>query len=129
MSAAAAPAPTPTAASNPGGTPRRALVTGASGAIGSAIARRLARNGAHVVVHANGRLDAAQQLAAELTAAGGSAEAAAFDVTDRAATHAALLALLEGGAIQVLVNNAGVHDDAVFPAMRRHNGTTLSTCR
>jgi 3-oxoacyl-[acyl-carrier protein] reductase len=96
----------------------RALVTGASGAIGSAIARRLAANGAHVVVHANSRLSDAQVLVDTLKAAGGSAEAVAFDVTERDATTAALGVLLEGGPIQILVNNAGVHDDAAFPALR-----------
>lgn len=98
--------------------PKRALVTGASGELGSAIARRLAREGAHVIVHANSRLEAAEQLAAELCAAGYSAEAVAFDVTDRAATHAAIDALLQAGPVQILVNNAGLHDDAVFPALR-----------
>ena len=99
-------------------TPRRALVTGASGGLGRAIATRLARDGLHVIVHANRRLDAATALVHEITAAGGSAEAVAFDVTDRAATHAACAALLAAGAIQVLVNNAGAHDDAAFPALR-----------
>ncbi|WKB54188.1 3-oxoacyl-ACP reductase FabG [Eleftheria terrae] len=98
--------------------PKRALVTGASGELGSAIARRLAREGAHVIVHANSRLEAAEQLAAELCAAGHSAEAVAFDVTDRAAAHAAIDALLQAGPVQILVNNAGLHDDAVFPALR-----------
>jgi 3-oxoacyl-[acyl-carrier protein] reductase len=42
----------------------------------------------------------------------------AFDVTDAAATTRELEALLEPGPIQVLVNNAGIHDDAVFPGMR-----------
>ncbi len=100
-------------------TRRRALVTGASGGLGRAIATRLARDGLHVIVHANSRLDAATALAAEITAAGGSAEAVAFDVTDRGATHAACAKLLEAGAIQVLVNNAGTHDDAAFPALRK----------
>ncbi len=99
-------------------TTRRALVTGASGGLGRAIAQRLARDGLHVVVHANSRLAAAQSLADELVAAGGSAEAVAFDLTDREATHAACARLLEAGAIQVLVNNAGTHDDAAFPALR-----------
>ncbi|HWI12592.1 MAG TPA: 3-oxoacyl-ACP reductase FabG [Burkholderiaceae bacterium] len=99
-------------------TPRRALVTGASGGLGRAIAQRLARDGLHVIVHANTRLAAAQALAAEIVAAGGSAEAIAFDLTDRAATHGACKQLLTGGAIQVLVNNAGTHDDAAFPALR-----------
>ena len=97
---------------------KRALVTGASGGLGRAIATRLARDGLHMIVHANSRLDAAQTLADEIVAAGGSAEAVAFDLTDRAATHAACARLLEVGTIQVLVNNAGTHDDAAFPALR-----------
>ncbi|NUZ05459.1 3-oxoacyl-ACP reductase FabG [Piscinibacter koreensis] len=99
-------------------TPRRALVTGASGALGRAIAERLAHNGAHVVVHANRRLEQAVEVADAIRAAGGSAEAIAFDVTDAAATHAACTRLLAGGSVQIVVNNAGLHDDAVFPAMR-----------
>ena len=97
---------------------RRALVTGASGGIGSAVAERLGRDGLHVIAHANGRLDAAQAVVARIVAAGGSAEAIAFDVTDHDASGAACERLLVAGPIQVIVNNAGVHDDAVFPAMR-----------
>jgi 3-oxoacyl-[acyl-carrier protein] reductase len=97
---------------------KRALVTGGSGDLGSAIARRLARDGLHVIVHANARLAAAEEVAQAIRANGGSAEAVAFDVTDPQATSAALAPLLEAGAIQVLVNNAGIHDDAVFPGMR-----------
>jgi 3-oxoacyl-[acyl-carrier protein] reductase len=104
--------------SSPASTKKRALVTGASGGLGRAIAQRLARDGLHVIVHANRRLDAAQALADELVAAGGSAQAVAFDLTDRDATHAACARLLEAGPVQVLVNNAGTHDDAVFPALR-----------
>jgi len=96
---------------------KRALVTGGSGGIGAAICKRLAADGHHVFVHANRRLDRAAAVAADIQASGGSAEAVAFDVTDRAATAAALEALLEGGAIQIVVNNAGIHDDAVFPGM------------
>jgi len=96
---------------------KRALVTGGSGGIGAAICKRLAADGHHVLVHANRSLDKAAAVVAEIRAAGGSAEAVAFDVTDRAATAAALEVLLEGGAIQILVNNAGIHDDAVFPGM------------
>ena len=97
---------------------KRGLVTGASGGLGRAIALRLARDGLHVIVHANGRLNAATALATEIVAAGGSAEPVAFDVTDRAATHAACAKLLEAGPVQVIVNNAGTHDDAAFPALR-----------
>ena len=97
---------------------KRALVTGGSGGIGAAICRRLAADGLHVIVHANSRLEQAQRLASELAAAGSSAAAAQFDVADGAATAAALGALLEAGPIQVVVNNAGIHDDAVMPAMK-----------
>ena len=96
---------------------KRALVTGGSGGIGAAICTRLAADGHHVIVHANRGRDKAEAVVAAIVAAGGSAEAIAFDVTDRAATAAALEALLEAGAIQILVNNAGIHVDAVFPGM------------
>lgn len=96
---------------------RRALVTGGSGAIGSAICRRLAADGCHVCVHANVNLARAQEVVAQIHAAGGSATAAAFDVADSAAALAALERLLRDGPIQILVNNAGIHDDAVMPAM------------
>ena len=97
---------------------KRALVTGGSGAIGAAICRRLASDGLHVIVHANHHLATAQALAVDIVAGGGQAQAVAFDVTDAPVTAAALQALLDQGAIQVLVNNAGIHDDAVFPGMR-----------
>ncbi len=96
---------------------KRALVTGGSGGIGAAICRRLAADGHHVIVHANRNRARAATVVAEIVAAGGSAEAVAFDVTERAATAVALERLLEAGPIQILVNNAGIHADAVFPGM------------
>lgn len=97
---------------------KRALVTGGSGGIGAAICRRLAADGYHVYVHAHRALGAAEVLAAEIVGQGGSARALAFDVTDRETTGAQIDAILADGPIQVLVNNAGLHDDAVFPGMR-----------
>jgi 3-oxoacyl-[acyl-carrier protein] reductase len=97
---------------------KRALVTGGSGGIGSAISARLAADGLDVIIHANSNLAAAQALAQRIVAEGGQAQAVAFDVTDASATADALQALLDQGAIQVLVNNAGIHDDAIFPGMQ-----------
>jgi 3-oxoacyl-[acyl-carrier protein] reductase len=98
-------------------TARRALVTGGSGGIGAAICRRLAAAGLTVHVHANRAMPEAESIAAQITAAGGRAIAVQFDVTDAAATRDALERILAQGPIQVLVNNAGIHDDAVFPGM------------
>jgi 3-oxoacyl-[acyl-carrier protein] reductase len=98
-------------------TSKRALVTGGSGGLGEAICRQLAADGLHVIVHANRGLSKAQALVDAIKAGGGSAEAVSFDVTNRVATAEALEALAEVGAVQVVVNNAGIHDDAVFPGM------------
>jgi 3-oxoacyl-[acyl-carrier protein] reductase len=95
----------------------RALVTGGSGGIGAAICRRLAADGRHVIVHAHRGIDAARAIAAEIVAGGGSAEALSFDVADAHGARAALETLLEAGPVQILVNNAGIHDDAAFPGM------------
>ena len=96
---------------------RRALVTGGSGAIGSALCRRLAREGHFVYVHCHRGAAVAETLVREIAAAGGEASAVTFDITDSTAARAALEAMLEAGPIQILVNNAGVHDDAVLPGM------------
>ncbi|MBV8679637.1 MAG: 3-oxoacyl-ACP reductase FabG [Aquitalea sp.] len=97
---------------------KRALITGGSGAIGAAISQRLATDGFHVIIHANNNLAAAQSLCQSLLEQGLSAEAVQFDVADAAASAAVLEKLLEQGPVQVLVNNAGIHDDAVFPGMQ-----------
>jgi 3-oxoacyl-[acyl-carrier protein] reductase len=95
----------------------RALVTGGSGGIGAAICRRLGAAGHFVYVHAHRSMDAAESTAAQINAAGGHAAAIQFDLTDADATRAAVEKMLDDGPVQVLVNNAGIHDDAVFPGM------------
>lgn len=97
---------------------KRALVTGGSGGIGAAISRRLAADGYYVYIHANQGIATAQQLVTEICAAGGCAEVLQFDVTDSVAVTTVLGPLVENEPIQILVNNAGIHDDAVFPGMR-----------
>jgi len=96
---------------------RRALVTGGSGDIGGAICRQLAADGVHVIVHANANLARAEAVVAQIRDAGGSAQAVAFDVADGNATALALTTLLTDGPIQVVVNNAGIHDDAPMAGM------------
>lgn len=98
-------------------TPRRALVTGGSGDIGSAICRALAVAGHAVIVHANSRLAQAEAVADAIRAAGGQAQSVAFDVTDADAARTALDNLLVDGRIDIVVNNAGIHNDAPMAGM------------
>ena len=97
---------------------KRALVTGGSGAIGAAICERLAADGLEVLVHANSGIARAEAVVARIQAAGGTARAVCFDLADFAATDQAIAELMDDDhPIQVLVNNAGIHDDAPLAGM------------
>ncbi|MSR18153.1 MAG: 3-oxoacyl-[acyl-carrier-protein] reductase [Phycisphaerales bacterium] len=96
---------------------RVAIVTGASKGIGRATALRLAQDGRHVVVVSRTQ-SALDELAAEIAAAGGSAEACACDVGDGAALGALIEAIADRhGRLDVLVNNAGVTKDGLILRM------------
>ena len=97
---------------------KRALVTGGSGQIGAAICRQLAQEQLHVIVHANRNRMAAQEVADHIIGSGGSAGVVCFDVCDTQAIPRAMAQILEAGPVQVLVNNAGVYDDAPMAGMR-----------
>ena len=96
---------------------RRALVTGASGDIGQAIASALVQAGWSVIAHANSGRERVNAWVDATRAAGGSAEAILFDVSDAEASALALQTLLAVGPISAVVNNAGIHDDAPMAGM------------
>ncbi|VAW49508.1 3-oxoacyl-[acyl-carrier protein] reductase [hydrothermal vent metagenome] len=96
---------------------KKAFVTGGSGDLGSAIALQLAKDGYEVWIHANSQLEKAEALACQINQKGGLAYAICFDITNVAAVENAVEVLLDSGPVQVVVNNAGVHDDAVMAGM------------
>ena len=98
---------------------KRALVTGGSGDIGRAICLALGETGLHVIVHGCTNGARAEAVAQSIRDKGGQAEAICFDVTDIEQTRQALEQLQTAGPIQVLVNNAGIYDDAPMAGMSR----------
>lgn len=107
---------------------RIALVTGSGAGIGAGVARRLAAEGATVMI---GDLDpgASSSVVAEIEAAGGKAAPHQLDVSDRASVDACVAATAElpgaNGAIHILVNNAGVIRPAMFKKMEEAQFRTV----
>ncbi len=94
-----------------------AVVTGSSQGLGKAVALALGSNGAHVVCLARSA-DKLAETVSQIDAAGGSAQAVACDVTDRAAAAAAIAAVHEQrGRLDILVNNAGITRDKLMRGM------------
>lgn len=99
---------------------RRALVTGASRGIGEAVAKRLAEEGAVVLAAARTVADL-ERVVGEIRGSGGQASALPLDLSDSASIDAAAKAALTDGAVDVLVNNAGVTDDNLLLRMSRES--------
>jgi 3-oxoacyl-[acyl-carrier protein] reductase len=100
-----------------------AIVTGASGGIGGAVAERLARDGFTVVVNYAGKAQPAEDLVRQIEAAGGKAVAHQADIADPEAVRKMFEAAQTAfGGVDVLINNAGImklatiadSDDALF---------------
>lgn len=98
-------------------TKKQALVTGGSGDIGSAICHKLAQQGFHVIVHYASRPQRAEHVVSNIIECGGSAESICFDVTDANASRKLLEHELADRPIQLIVSNAGIHDDAPLAGM------------
>ncbi|MDR7556409.1 MAG: 3-oxoacyl-[acyl-carrier-protein] reductase [Armatimonadota bacterium] len=97
---------------------RVAVVTGASGGIGSRIAVALAREGAAVIVHYAHRQEAAEAVVAEIAALGGRARAVAADLTSPEQAAAVVAAATDTfGRLDILVNNAGTTRDGLVLRM------------
>ncbi len=97
---------------------QKALVTGASSGIGRSVAIYLAQEGADVVVNYSDNESAAAEVVAEITAEGGHAIAVKADVSKEDQVQAMFRQMFDAfGTIDVLVNNAGVQQDAPFDEM------------
>lgn len=97
---------------------RTVLVTGASRGLGRAIAAAFGAEGAYVVIGYRARAADAAESLRQVREAGGDGVTAAFDVQDRPAVDAAVARVLaDRGAVDVLVNNAALTRDELFPLM------------
>jgi 3-oxoacyl-[acyl-carrier protein] reductase len=95
-----------------------ALVTGAAGGLGAAIARGLAADGWPLGINYRSDADGAERVAAEIAAAGGDAVTLQRDLCADGATEALFSQLEERfGPVLVLVNNAGVRADGLSPQL------------
>ena len=95
----------------------RALITGATGDLGYAICMELAKMGYHIIIHTHQNPKKAETLSKAIEAVGATWDIIQFDITSDEQTDSAIHTLLKDGPIQVLINNAGVHQDVPMAGM------------
>ena len=101
---------------------KTAIVTGASGGIGKAVAIALAKEGAAVAVHFHGNEEKALLVKKEIEEAGGKAEIFRANVADFEECNALVKAVAKTfGSIDILVNNAGITKDALLMRMKKED--------
>ncbi len=101
---------------------RAAVVTGASGAVGQAIVRALAREGAAVMIHYSRNAERAESLAGAIREAGGRAQTVQGDVSRPEDARKVIEAAVEAfGGLSILVNNAGITRDTLALRMKEED--------
>jgi len=96
-----------------------ALVTGGSRGIGKAVSRRLAKEGAYVVINYARNSATAEETLEEIVNAGGQAEIRQFDVTDLSSVQTEVDRIIkEKGELHILINNAGITKDTLLVRMK-----------
>jgi len=99
-----------------------ALVTGASGGIGKAIAIALAQTGRFVYLNFNSNRKKAEVVLEDIISKGGNGALLQFDVKSKEASEKAIKKIImEKGKIDILVNNAGIRDDMLMVWMKKEN--------
>ena len=103
-----------------------ALVTGASGGIGKAIAIALAQTGRFVYLNFNSNRKKAKAVLEDIISKGGNGALLQFDVSCQEESEKAIKKIImEKGKIDILVNNAGIRDDMLMVWMKKENWQTV----
>lgn len=104
---------------------KRALVTGGGRGIGKAISLMLAKNGYDVILNYRGNAEAANQTRSEIEKFGVKCTLLQFDISEFEKARKAIEEEIANGPIEVLVLNAGIRKDSLFPIMKNEDWETV----